>query len=450
LKRISRNSFDPPPAIAPPLLRTETEILERAVLRKLTLRVVLFSWLLFFVSWLDRANIGYASLSMNRDLRFSNSVYGLGAGLFFAGYAAFQLPSNLILDKVGPRRWLAVLMIVWGLISASFSLLRSAEWFYVLRFAMGAAEAGALPGLMVYLIRWFPARYRGVAIGNLLTAAMVALIVMGPLSTQIIRALNGFAGWHGWQWMFVIEACPAVLCGIASLWLLNDKISQVRWLNAEERAWLASSDTDVNRVSAGVEYSTIGRLCLDPRLAALVAVYGLWGILNYGILLWLPLILKSWGHLSSIEIGWLGSIPFIFALAGTIILPRSSLRTGDRRFHLIFSATIGAFAIGASAFSPAALAFVLICLCAFTTFGLQPVFWTLPTTQFKGHSLTAAVAIVNTAAAVGGFLGPLMVGWIKDTTGSFSAALLTLAACSLAIAATVACMRLPRLSPRKT
>ena len=169
----------------------EAELMERAVIRKLTLRVVSFSWLLFFVSWLDRANIGYASLSMNQDLGFSNAVYGLGAGLFFGGYAAFQLPSNLILYKVGPRRWLAALMVTWGLISASFSLVTSPNWFYVLRFAMGAAEAGALPGLMVYLIRWFPARYRGVAIGNLLTAAMVALIVMGPLSTQLIRALNG-------------------------------------------------------------------------------------------------------------------------------------------------------------------------------------------------------------------------------------------------------------------
>ena len=432
------------------VLRSGTEILERTVLRKLTLRVVLFSWFLFFVSWLDRANIGYASLSMNQDLSFSNSVYGLGAGLFFVGYAAFQLPSNLVLHKVGPRRWLAALMIVWGLISAAFSLVRSAEWFYVLRFAMGAAEAGALPGLMVYLIRWFPARYRGVAIGNLLTAAMVALIVMGPLSTQIIRALNGFGGWRGWQWMFIIEAVPAVICGISCLWLLTDKISEVCWLSADERAWLASSHTEVNQASGGVEYPTILRLCLDPRLVALVAVYGLWGILNYGILMWLPLILKSWGHLSSIQIGWLGSVPFIFALAGTIILPRSSLRTGDRAFHLIGSATLGAFAIGASAFSPPVLAYVLICLCAFTTFGLQPVFWTLPTGQFKGQSLAAAVAIVNTAAAVGGFLGPVIVGWIKVTTGSFSSALLALAACSLAIAATVAFMRLPRLSPTKT
>ena len=219
----------------------------------------------------------------------------------------------------------------------------------------------------------------------------------------------------------------------------------MRWLSPGERAWLAAAHTDVDKVSAGVEYTTIRRLCLDSRLVALVVVYGLWGVLNYGILLWLPLILKSWGHLRPTQIGWLGGIPFIFALAGTIILPRSSLRTGDRRVHLIASATVGAVALAASVFVPAVAAFALICLCAFTTFGLQPVFWTLPTGHFKGQSLAASMAIVNAAAAVGGFLGPFMVGWIKDQTGSFAPALLALAACSLAIAVTVGAMRLPRL-----
>ena len=413
----------------------------RNVIGKLTLRVLVFCWVLFLVSWLDRANVGYASLSMNHDLKFSNSVYGLGAGLFFAGYAVFQFPSNLVLQRVGARRWISLLMVVWGVISASFSLVKTPEAFYLLRFGMGVAEAGALPGLIVYLSRWFPPRYRGVAIGNLLTAAMVALVVMGPLSTQLIQALNGFRGWAGWQWMFVAEAIPAIACGIASLWLLNDDISQARWLDPEERRWLAAAHKEQLVASGGVEYETIGRLCRDPYLWILFVVYGLWGFLNYGILMWLPLILRSWGKLSSTQVGWLGAIPFLFALAGAIVLPRSSLKTGDRRNHLVGSAVLSAVSLGASAYSSGVTAFALICLCSFVTFGFQPVFWTLPISRFRGTSLAAGVAIVNTAGALGGFLGPYAVGLIKDITGSFSLGLLTLALSAAVMAILIATLR---------
>ena len=422
--------------------------LARTTIRKLNLRLVYFTSFLFFLAWLDRSNVGFAALRMSEDLKFSATVYGLGAGLFFVSYALFEVPSNLILYRVGARFWLARIMITWGIISVGFAFVQGETSFYILRFLLGVAEAGFFPGVVYYFAQWFPSEHRAKAYAILVATPMVALIVMGPVSGWLLSATDGLWGIAGWKWMFIIEGVPSIIFGIITVFYLTDRIEDATWLSGPEKSWLRNALEADKRVEPPVNFASMSAFLADGRVWVLTGIYFFWTLGGYGIIFWLPQIIKSVGGLSTVQIGFLFSIPFICALISMLIVSRHSDRTGERKMHIVVCALLGAVALAGSAYvaSPI-IAFALICVSAIGNYGLQPIFWTLPTSYLGGKSAAAGIAFVNCAAGVGGFCGPYLVGWIKDATGSFAPALLALAVALLIIALLTLSIRIARRSP---
>src|ERR1700722_4101663 len=416
-----------------------------ATIGKLNRRLVYFTSFLFFLAWLDRANVGFAALRMNDDLKFSGTVYGLGAGLFFISYALFEIPSNLILYRVGPRIWLARIMITWGIISTGFAFVQGETSFYVLRFLLGAAEAGFFPGVVYYYTQWFPSEHRARAYAVLVATPMVALIVMGPISGWLLGAAAHLGGLADWKWLFIIEGVPSIVFGIVALFYLTDRPEQARWLDPAEKTWLLNALEADRRAQPPDEHPSIEAFLRDGRVWVLTAFYFLWTLGSYGVLFWLPLILKSVGGLSSFQIGLLFSIPFVCALISMLTVSRHSDRTGERKMHIVICALVGAAALLASALvaSPL-LAFTMLCVSAMGNYGLQAIFWTLPTSYLGGRSAAAGIALVNCGAGAGGFCCPSLRGWIKDATGSFAQALVVLAAALVVITLMTLAMKITR------
>jgi len=423
---------------------------EAVTLRKMGNRFTYFLGILYLFSWIDRANVGIAALNMNADLKLSATMYGLGAGLFFAGYAFFEIPSNILLHKVGARRWIARIMVTWGIISTCFAFVRGPHGYYTLRFLLGVAEAGFFPGIMYYLTLWFPARHRAKPYALFLSFSMVGVMVMGPLSTGLMQICAGWMGIAGWRWMFIFEGIPAVLLGVVALFYLTDYPHMAKWLKAEEKAWLEETLLAERRTMPPVEHHSVGAFFGDKRLWALALFYFFWNLGNLGIMFWLPTILKAVGNLSNLQVGFLYSCPFIAALIGMNAVRWYSDRTGKRKQILVVCSLAAFVFLGTSGFvaSPA-LSLLLMCLAAFNIWGLVPIFWTLPADYLGGVTAAAGIAFVSSWTGVGGFLGPYIVGLIKDATGKFPLAVLAMAVAFLIQSCIVMAMKVDRTKPKR-
>jgi ACS family tartrate transporter-like MFS transporter len=421
------------------------EAIERSTVRKLALRIGCFCGLLYFFNWLDRNNVGFAALQMNKELGFAPAVYGLGAGMFFAGYAIFEVPSNMALHKVGTRVWIARIMITWGLVCSACAAIQNVPAFYGLRFVLGVAEAGFTPGLVVYFSYWFPRKYRARAFALLFTTPLLAPVIGGPISGWLMTALHGVGGLSGWRWMFLLEGLPTVVLGVVCLFYLKASPKEAGWLTGPERDWLLTTLADEEKAAPAKQHASVAAFLADKRLWALVAVYFFWSMSGYGILFWLPQIISAATGLNPFQIGLINAVPFIFAILGLILVGRRSDRTGSRKRPIIvFAVGSGVALIAAASVTSPLLGYVLICAAAFCIWGQQAVFWTLPSTYLTGASAAAGIALVNTGAALGGFVGPPAIGFIRQAGGGYAVGLAGLGVTSLVVAVIVAMMRIER------
>jgi D-galactonate transporter len=401
--------------------------IQKRVISKLHRKIVWYCFFLFIINYLDRVNVGFAALTMNQDLGLSAKVYGLGAGIFFLGYIAFEIPSNMMLHKVGPRIWIARILVTWGIVGCAMAAIQGATSFYILRFLLGLAEAGFAPGVLLYLTYWFPKKERGKAVAGFMLATVLSSVVGAPLSGWLLSSTQGWLGLKGWQWMFILEGVPAVIMGIVTFFYLVDRPQQGRWLTSDEQKWLTgvlAAENKANAPEAKHEFRDIFR---DKRVWLLTLIYMCNGIAIYGVVLWLPQIVKSIGGLNNFQTGLVSAIPFLCAAVSMVLVARSSDRTGERKMHTAFCGLAGGIFLAASALAPTPLiGLVLLCLAAMGLWATLGVFWTLPTQFLSGAAAAGGIAMINGFAQIGGFTGPYLVGWIRESTQSFSIALLAL------------------------
>ena len=384
----------------------------------------------YLVAYIDRTNVSFAALTMNKDLGLSAYLYGWGAGIFFVSYALFEVPSNMILQRTGARLWIARIMITWGIISGLMATATGPTSFLVLRFLLGVAEAGFFPGIIFYLTYWFPAAYRARAIAILYVAIPVSNAVASMVS-GVILGMDGMLGLKGWQWIFIIEAIPAVLLAFVVLKLMTERPAVAEWLEAEEKEWLEGElEAERTKVERAGRLSFIQSLT-DARVLALAMIYFTGVTASYGVVFFLPQIVKSLG-LSNLETGFVTAIPYVIGTIGLVLWGYSSDRRKERRWHLIVSTGLATIGIAATGwFSHSYWAVVAISVAAAGIYGSRPSFWPMPSLFLTGASAAAGMAFINSIGNVGGYVGPMIVGWIKDSTKSFEMALYFLAACAV-------------------
>jgi MFS transporter, ACS family, tartrate transporter len=408
----------------------------RALYAKISRRLIPYMFLLYIVAYLDRVNVGFAAMDMQRDLHFSNTVYGTGAGIFFLGSALFDLPSNLILLRVGPRRWMARIMISWGVVSTCMMFMHSKESFYVLRFLLGVSEAGFFPGMILYLTYWFPTHERARAVARFMTATSLAGVVGGPLSSYLLR-MDGRSGLAGWQWLFLSEGVPTILLGISVLFLLKDSPAQADWMKPEEKVWLARElQRDRERYGAATHHA-LGDAFRLPALWVLAWVYFVSQVGVYVVNLWMPLILNSFsrGGSDASLIARYATVPYLAAAVMTVVVGWSSDKRNERRWHIA-----GCLTLSSVGFAWAGMAHSLVvAMCAMTlaavgVWSMMGPFWTLTTSMLGGTAAAGAVAILQIVGGVGGFAGPYMTGRLRDATHSFAGGLYGIAGLALAAA----------------
>jgi D-galactonate transporter len=399
---------------------------EDRIYRKVGMRLIPFLVLCYVVAYLDRVNVGFAKLQMLQDLHLSDAVYGLGAGIFFIGYFIFEVPSNLILHRVGAKIWIARIMITWGLVSAAMMFTNSETTFYVLRFLLGAAEAGFFPGIILYLTYWYPNARRGRMTTMFMVAIPLSGLVGGPLSGWILNTFsNGAAGLAGWQWLYLLEGIPSVIVGICVLFFLDDKIHKAKWLTDAEKAVLIRNIEAEDQVK---EDPPITAAMALPRVWMMALTYFAFVMGLYGVGFWLPTIIKSIGVSNPLQIGLLSAIPNLFAIAGMILISRSSDRFRERRWHLFVPAAIAALGLvwstqaGSVAGAMTALTIANIGICT-----VLPLFWSQPTALLSGTAAAAGIALINSVGNLAGFASPYLVGWLKESTGTTNSGMYMLA-----------------------
>jgi ACS family tartrate transporter-like MFS transporter len=403
--------------------------LEKRTLRKITRRLIYFCMLLFILNYIDRINVGIAALQMNKELGFGPTVYGLGAGIFFVGYFIFEVPSNLILERVGARLWLARITITWGIISTGMAWVYNETSFYAMRFLLGVAEAGLLPGILLYFSYWFPARERAKALALFMTATAISNIIGAPLSAALL-GLDGVFGLRGWQAMFILEGIPSVIMGFVVLYYLTDKPEKAEWLAADEKAWLKG----VLSAEAAAKEQASGRMTIrlgltNPRvlLIALLCFFLVSG--NFTVVFWLPQIIKALGDLSNMQVGLLTMIPYAAAVVAMVWWGNHSDRSGDRKWHLAIAALVGSAGLAAAGvLADPMMSFVALCVAAVGIWSMFGVFWALPADFLGGTAAASGFALINSIGTLGGFLGPFLVGFVRERTGTFAASLLVVAA----------------------
>jgi ACS family tartrate transporter-like MFS transporter len=393
--------------------------LERRTVRRISWRIIPFIMLLYFISFIDRVNIGFAALTMNKDLGFSSAVFGLGAGIFFLGYFIFEVPSNLILNKVGARLWIARVMITWGIISAIFAFIKGETSFLILRFLLGVAEAGFFPGIILYLSFWFPARYRAGVVSLFMAAAPISVVLGSPLSSALLE-MDGLLGLKGWQWMFILEAIPAFLLGFVVLKFLTDKPELARWLKDDERAWLVNemNAEHAAKNATGASHS-IWRGLADPRVLALSLIYFGTSAGLYTLGIWAPQIIKEFG-LSTLAVGFLNSVPPTVAVIAMVLWARHSDKTNERTWHVVIACLTAAVGLALAGWAGSWVS--VVAALALVNIGIssaKPPLWAMPTMFLSGSAAAAGIATINSIGNLGGFVGPTLIGWIKDSTGSF-------------------------------
>jgi len=404
--------------------------LQRSAILKVSWRLLPLIVVCYLINYIDRTNVSFAALTMNKDLGLTAYMYGWGAGIFFFGYAFFEVPSNVVLQRVGARLWIARIMITWGIISALMAAAQGPVSFMVLRFLLGVAEAGFFPGMIFYLTQWFPSAVRARAISILYVAVPLSNAIAAVLS-GIILGMDGILGFKGWQWIFIIEAIPAVLLAFVVLWLMTDRPAVARWLTAEQREWLEGElQTERSQVERHGRLSMLQALT-DWRVLVLSAIYLTGVTASYGVVFFLPQIIKSLG-LSNLMTGFVTAIPYTVGTIGLIAWGYSSDRRKERRWHLIIStglASVGLFAAGW--LSHSYFAILAMCVATVGIYGSRPSFWPMPSVFLTGGAAAVGMALINSIGNLGGYLGPIAVGWIKDSTKSFELALYFLGGCAL-------------------
>jgi MFS transporter, ACS family, tartrate transporter len=406
------------------------EPLERETLNRVAWRLMPLLMLGYFCAYLDRVNVGFAGLTMNKALGFSSAVFGFGGGVFFVGYFLAEIPSNLILNKVGARRWIARILLTWGVISALTAFVWNDWSFYGVRFLLGLAEAGFYPGIVLYLTWWFPSYYRARMQGIFQSASVISLIVGPPVSAWLLT-LDGAWGLQGWQWLFLVEALPPIIMCFAVWFLLTDHPHDAQWLRPEQREWLQSRLDSEEAQRDSVHRYELREALLNPRVWLLTLVYFGQNVSNYGLLIFLPQIVRSFG-VSTQMTGYVSAIPFVFAAFAMIYWGLRSDRSGKRSLYVASACTLCAAGLAACTFIGTGHPVWMMVALILGTMGQQsiaPTFWPLPTAMLTGVAAAGGIALINAVGNLGGFLGPYMFGLIKDATGgSDLLALLALAA----------------------
>jgi ACS family tartrate transporter-like MFS transporter len=398
----------------------------KSAIAKAAWRLMPFLCLCYAVNFLDRVNVGFAALSMNADLGFSPSVFGAGAGIFFAGYILFEVPSNLALQRFGARIWIARIMISWGIVAIAMAFVSGETSFYVLRFLLGVAEAGFFPGIILYLTYWFPARERARVVSLFMAAVPLATLVGGPVSGALLE-MHGLLGLKGWHWLFIIEGLPAVILGVIALRFLDDRPEDAIWLSKDERKALAATLAAEAKATRAVGYAELGQALTRPRVLVLGFLYFCIVIGFYGVSFWMPQVIQTYG-LDPLEIGFLTAIPFFFAAIAMVLWGAHSDRTGERIWHVALPLLVAAVAFAWSASTlPLWLLIVALSLATAGTYAAIGTFWSLPTSILTGTGAAAGLALIISLGNSGGLVGPPIIGVIKQETGSFTAALLFLA-----------------------
>jgi MFS transporter, ACS family, tartrate transporter len=414
--------------------------LERRTIARVSSRLVPFLILCYFVAYLDRVNVGFAALTMNQDLGISATAYGLGAGIFFFTYFIFEVPSNLFLERFGARKWIARIMLSWGLLSGAMAFVAGETSFYVVRALLGAAEAGFFPGIIFYLTLWFPAAYRARIIGYFMAAIPLSSVIGAPVSGYLL-GLDGVAGLKGWQWLFVLEAVPAVLLSFVVFFYLTDRPAGAAWLQPDERDWLAARLEAEQRQRVAARHFTVGQALMNPRVLALSLVYFAAVAANYGVGFFLPQIIKGFG-LSNEATGWITAIPYFIGVIAMVYWGRHSDRWRERKLHCAGALLVAALGIaGCALFESPTLRVVAISVGGAGIFGCLPVFWALPTSFLSGAAAAGGIAIINSIGNLSGFAGPFVMGRLKDVTGNFETGLLVIAATALVGVAIVLSLR---------
>jgi len=400
---------------------------EKSAYNKVFWRIMPFLMLCYVIAYLDRVNVGFAKLQMAQDLQFSETVFGLGAGLFFIGYFLFEVPSNLLMHRIGARIWIARIMITWGIISAAFVFVQTPTQFYVMRFLLGLAEAGFYPGVILYLTYWYPSHRRAKMIALFMSGIPVAGMFGNPLSGWIMDAFHDTHGWAGWQWMFFIEALPAFAIGIVTIFVLRDGIDKAPWLSHDEKRVLKRNIEEDERAASAAaaangqrDMHSLSAVFSDRRVWWMCLIYFCFVTGQYALTFWMPTLVKASGVTGNLNIGLLSAIPFVCAIVVMNILGHSADARRERRWHLIVPALMGAtgFAIAASFTHNTPVAIAALSLAAAGVLTCAPLFWSLPTAFLSGIAAASGIAVVNSVGNLAGFVSPYMVGALKDLTQS--------------------------------
>ena len=414
---------------------------DRATLRKISRRLIPFMFLLYVVNYLDRINVSFAALGMNQDLGFSATTYGLGAGLFFLGYILCQVPANLFLVRFGTRRWIGSLMIAWGVVAGAMSMIHGVAAFYLLRVLLGITEAGFFPGMLVYLTHWFPARERARAVAQFMAAIPISVIIGGPVSGALL-GLGGLGGVAGWRWLFLLEALPAVALGLVTYRYLTDHPTDAQWLEPGEREWLTETLQQEPAAVPGAAAS-LRSIIGHPLIWTLAGTWMLTNTAGYGMQFWLPQLLKAQSGHSNLVVGLLSAVPGLAAIVAMVSVSAHSDRSGERCLHVAVPLLIASLGLATAAFSrsvPVTLVGFSLAFAGVT--GAYGPFWTMVPRCFGGVAVAAAgVAFINSVGNIGGFVGPYVLGLIKDRTQGYAAALLILAVLLLVAGSVVAVLR---------
>ncbi len=404
-----------------------------ALYRKIAFRILPILFFGYIIAYIDRVNVSFAKLQMLSDLKFTESIYGLGAGVFFLGYFVFEVPSNIILHKVGARVWICRVLITWGIISGCNALVRTPAEFYTMRLLLGIAEAGFFPGMILYLTYWFPSHRRAKMVAILMTGNPLSGIIGGPVSGAIMRFFDGAHGITGWQWLFILEAIPAIILGVIVLFVFDDRVTHATWLTPEEKSSVAA---EIDAEAAAKTNTTILSVFLNPRIWLMSVIY--FGIMmgSYAIGFWLPTIIRATGVTDPFQIGIRTVVPYSFALISMILTGRHADQTRERRWHLVIPCIVAAvgFILCTQGAHSATLAAIGMNLAVVGVVTSVPTFWALPTSFLGGAAAAAGIALVNCTGNLGGFFSPLIIGSLKTHTGTLNSGLILVAVCMLASA----------------
>ncbi len=409
-----------------------TAIEEKALVRKMTFKVLPFLLVAYLICIIDRLNVGLAALTMNAELGFTATIYGWGAGLFFVGYFLGEVPSNLILSKVGARLWFARIMITWGIFAIAMGFISGNVSFFVIRFLLGVAEAGFFPGVIYYLTLWFPAEYRGRIFGLFLIISPLNNTIAAPLGGLILKYFNGLMGIPGWRWLFIVEGLPTLLMAFLCLRLVIDRPDNASWLTDAEKAHLRAKLQRESESRIETRHLSLWQTLGNPKVLLFAVVYTALAIGIYGLSLWMPQLIKGAGVTDSFHIGLIMAIPYLIATICMVLWSRHSDKTGERVLHCAGALALAAIGMVGSAYidSPV-LAMVALTFAAIGMYCSQPVFWAMPTSYLTGVAAAGGIAFINSVGNLGGFVGPFMVGWLKDNAGGFQAGLIFLGSCLL-------------------